>query len=164
MVQTWTNSDGLTLYYGTDKARVEPVGEFGDKGAPVRCTEIRFTYSDMPAVASNSVIISDKYSLPIGAKFSEVQIQTWTDMDSAGDAMTLNVGYVDLDGTSNADVDYFVVAATQTELNAGGTNTAGWIGAAADATPLTTAKYITWEVDTAAATAGAGVIRIFWTT
>lgn len=164
MVQTWTNNDGLTLYYGVDKARVEPVGEFADKGNPTRCTEIRYTYSDMPAVASNSVVISDKYSFPIGAKFSKVAIQTWVDMDSTSDDMTLNVGWVDLDGSSNADVDAFVVAATQTELNAGGENLSGWVGVAVDGSPLTTAKYLTWEVDAHAASAGEGVIRIFWTT
>lgn len=161
MVQTWTNSDGLTLYYGVDKARVEPVGEYRFNG-PVRCTEIKFTHADLPAVASNSVIISDKYALPLGAKIERVEISSWEDF--VGSGATLNVGYIDLDGASNIDVDAFVVEATITELNAGGTNVAGWVGVTVDAVPLVTAKYITWEVNTAAITDGSGVVRIYWTT
>lgn len=160
---SWTNNDGLSLKYGTSKAVAEPVGEFLMEG-PYRVTQIRFDYTDLPAVASNSVIITDKYSFPVGTKVAKVEIQSWTDLDSTSDDMTLNVGYVDLDGTSNADVDAFVVAATQAELIAGGTNVAGWVGTVVDGVPFTTAKYLTWEVDAHAASAGAGVINIYWTT
>ncbi len=158
---TRTNNDGLTLYYGTDKAAVEEVGEYRYNG-PVRCTEISFTHADLPAVASNSVIISDKYSLPIGAKIERVEITSSETF--VGSSSTLNVGWIDLDGTSNADVDAFVVAATIAELNAGGTNVAGWVGTPVEGDPLTTAKYLTWEVDTAAITDGTGKVRIYWTT
>lgn len=163
MAQTWTNSDGLTLRYGTSAGVQEPVGEYRFNG-PVRCTEIKFSYGDMPTVAQNSVIISDKYSFPVGAKFQSVEIQTWEDVDSTSDDITLNVGWIDMDGVSNPDVDAFVVAATQTELNAGGTNVAGWVGVAVDGAPTTTAKYVTWEVDAHAMSAGKGAIRIYWTT
>jgi hypothetical protein len=98
--------------------------------------------------------------LPIGALVESVEIWTHTDFDSAGDALTMNVGIIDADGTSNADVDYFVVAATQTELNTGGTNVAGWVGAAVGAVAETAPRLITWEINDADATAGKAVFRI----
>lgn len=160
---TWLNPDGLELKYGLDKVEAGLVGEFHYDG-PVRCIEIDFDYTDLPVVADNSVLIGDNYTLPIGALVERVEIQNYTDFDSAGDAMTLNVGWINTDRTNGVDVDAFVVAATQTELNAGGTNVTGWVGAevGATATPLTVAKLLTWEVDVAAATAGKGVIRIYY--
>lgn len=158
---SWLNNDGLKLYYGTDKTTPNPLGEYRYDG-PVRLVEIKFSYTDLPAVASNSVIIADNLTLPIGAIVERVEIFSSVDFDSAGDAMTLNVGWVDTDRTSNADVDAFVVAATQTELITGGTNVAGWVGAEVGGAALTTAKLLTWEVDTAAATAGEGAIRLYY--
>lgn len=52
-------------------------------------------------------------------------------------------------------------AATQTELNAGGTNTAGWVGALVG-TVLSEAKLLSWDTAGADATAGKTVIRIQW--
>lgn len=157
----WTNNDGLTLYYGTDKAAVEPVGEFRFNG-PVRCTEIRFASTNLPVVADNQKIISDKYSFPKGANIERVEITSWKTF--VGSSSTLNVGTIDLDETSNAVTNSLVDAATIAELNAGGTNVAGWVGSYVDNVPLTTAKYLTWEVDTAAITDGEGIVRVYWTT
>lgn len=152
------NADGLEIKYGLDRTEVSAIGEFRGWG-PVRVVEIEFDYTMLPAVADNSVIIGDNYTIPAGALIESVEIQNYTDWDSAGDAMTLNVGWIDQDRTSNTDVDAFVVAATQTELNTGGTNVAGWVGTPVG-TETATAKLLTWEVDAAAATAGEGVIRI----
>ena len=160
---TWTNADGLTLKYGVDRAEDGIQGEYRTAG-PKRCIELEFDYTQLPTVAQNSVVIGDNLRLPIGIFVEEVEIRAWTDFDSSGDTMTLNVGWVDLDGTSNVDVDAFVVAATQTELNTGGTNVAGWVGAevGTGTTVTTVPKLITWEVDSQAATAGRGVIRIWY--
>lgn len=158
---TWTNSDGLNLRFGTDKTKNNPLGEYRYNG-PVRCAEIKFSYTDLPLVADNSVVINNNTALPIGAVVERVEIFCSTDVDSSGDALTLNVGWVNLDGTNGVDVDAFVVAATQSELNTGGTNVAGWVGAEVGGAPLTVPKLITWEVDSAAATAGEGVIRLYY--
>jgi hypothetical protein len=158
---TWYNNDGLELKYGLDKVKNGLTGEFRYDG-PVNCIEIEFDYSRLPTVAQNSVLIGDNYTLPVGAKIERVEIQNFVNFDSAGDAMTLNVGWINTDRTNGVDVDAFVVAATQTELNTGGTNIAGWVGAEVGGVPLTVAKLLTWEVDTAAATAGSGVIRIYF--
>lgn len=161
MVQSWTN-DGLTQFYGTSKTLPARIGEYRNDG-PLHCAEITFGYADLPAVASNSVIISNSsFVLPIGSIVEYVDIFCDVDMDSTSDDMTLNVGWVDTDGTSNVDVDAFVVAATQTELNTGGRNIAGWVGAEVGGAKTTTAKLLTWEVDAHAASAGSGVIRLYY--
>ena len=157
---SWIN-DGLERKYGTEKTVPNVLGEYRTDG-PKRMYEIKFSYTDLPTVAQNSVVIRDNLTLPEGVLVEAVEIVCYTDFDSAGDAMTLNVGWIDTDRTNGVDVDAFVVAATQTELIAGGTNIAGWVGAEVNSTPTTSPKLLTWEVDTAAATAGEGAIRIYY--
>lgn len=154
------NADGLERKYGPAD-RTYLIGEYRYDG-PLHMVEIKFDYTDLPAVAENSVVIGDYYTLPKGSIVEKVEIFCDVDMDSAGDALTMNVGWIDTDRTSNADVDAFVVAATQTELNTGGSNVAGWVGAEVNGAKTTTAKLLTWEIDTAAATAGHGVIRLYY--
>lgn len=163
MTQTWTNADSLTLKFGVTKTEPALVGQYRHDGAK-NLIEINLDYSRMPAVASNSVVFDRNLVLPIGSIVETVEIINSTAFASSGSAMTLNIGWIDLDETSNVDVDAFVVAATQTELNDGGTNIAGWVGAEVLGSPTTTAKYLTWEVDAAAATAGVGVCRIYYST
>lgn len=161
MAQTWTNDDGLTLKFGTAKTELASLGHYRHDG-PTNVIEVSLDYRQMPAVASNSVVIDRTLVLPIGSVIEKVEIINSTPFTSSGSSMTLNVGWIDLDETSNADVDAFVVAATQTELNDGGTNISGWVGAEVLGSPTTTAKLITWEVDSQAATAGEGVCRIYY--
>jgi hypothetical protein len=163
MANIWTNKDGLKVAFGKDQAPKQLVGEFHNDG-PLHCAAITFDYTDMPAVASNSVVIdaTDNFVLPKGSIVEKVEIFCDVDIDSTSDDLTLNVGWVDLDGTSNADVDAFVVAATQTELNTGGTNVSGWVGAEVGGNKTTAPKLLTWEVDNHAATAGSGTIRLYY--
>lgn len=161
MTQTWNNNDGLMLKFGTAKTELASLGAYHNDG-PKNCMEIVLDYAQMPAVASNSVVIDPTYVLPKGSIVERVEIINRVAFTSSGSSMTLNIGWVDLDGTSNVDVDAFVVAATQTELNDGGADLAGWIGAEVLGAPTTTAKLLTWEVDSQAATAGSGVVRLYY--
>jgi hypothetical protein len=163
MAQTWTNADSLTLKFGVAKTEAGLAGHYRHDGAK-NLIEINLDYTRMPAVASNSVVIDRAIVLPIGSIVESVEIINSSAFTSSGSSMTLNVGWVDLDETSNIDVDAFVIAATQTELNDGGTNVAGWVGAEVLGAPTTTAKYLTYEVDSQAATAGAGVVRLYYST
>lgn len=156
---SWVNDDGLERKFGTELADRALIGEYRNDG-PSHITEIAFTYADLPAVASNSVIIDDDYTLPAGAFIESVEI--WCPVDTvSGGGGTLNVGMIDTDRSSNADVDAFVVAATAAELITGGSNITGWVGALVNDV-LPRDVLLTWEVDTAAYTAGEGVIRIKW--
>lgn len=156
---SWLNNDGLELKFGPEKTELNVLGEYRYDG-PKRVLEIKFTYADLPAVADNSVLIRDNLSLPIGAIVEEVEI--FCNVDFAMGAGTLNVGWIDTDRTNGVDVDAFVVEATQAELIAGGSNVAGWVGAGVGAAALTAPKLLTWEVNTAAVTAGEGYIRLYY--
>lgn len=161
MAQTWTNADGLTLEFGVEKTKSSLVGHYRHDGA-LNVIEIDLDYSRMPAVASADEIIDRTVVLPIGSVVEKVEMVNSTAFDSAGDAMTLCVGWIDVDETTALDTDAFVVDATQTELNDGGTSIAGWVGAEVLGAPTTTAKFLTWEVNTAAATAGRGKLRLYY--
>lgn len=164
----WNSPDGDTRLYGTDKAIVTVGGEF-NVDTSKKFVELKFDSTrlleDFPAEVADDageVILSQRYALPIGALIEGVEIVTYTDWDSAGDAFVFNLGTIDMDGTSNGDHDSLIDAATQTEMNTGGLNIAGWVGALVNATPLTTAKLLTWEVNGAESTAGESIIRIFY--
>jgi hypothetical protein len=161
MAQTWTNADSLTLEYGIEKTKSSLVGHYRHDG-PKNVIEIDLDYTRLPLVAANSVVVDRTVVLPIGSVVEAVEIINSTVFNSSGDTETLNIGWVDLDETSNVDVDAFVVAATQTELNDGGTNIAGWVGAEVLGVPTTTAKFLTWEVNAEQPTAGRGKVRLYY--
>lgn len=157
----WVNDDGLVIKTGVAEAELANVAGYTTDG-PLRMTEIVLNYEDMPAVADGVTVINDNVKIPKGAIISEVKINVpSTAFDSAADGMILQIGTIDTDRTSNGDTDALVAAATQTELNAGGTNVAGWLGAGAN-TALASAKLLTWEQDTAAATAGLTTVEVYW--
>lgn len=155
----WTNSDGLYVRFGTERAEKAKVAEYTTDG-PKRFTELHVVSGDYPLIADGAVIQSQEVKLPAGAWVEAVEIVATTDVVSA--TGTVNVGIVDaVDGTSNPDVDYFVVAATAAELNTGGTNVAGWVGTGVDAA-LARTSFITLEVDTDEVDSGEFVVRIYW--
>lgn len=157
----WVNNDGLVIKTGVAEAELANVAGYTTDG-PLRMTEIVLNYEDMPAVDDGVTIINDNVKIPKGAVISEVKInKPLTAFDSAADGMILQIGTIDADRTSNGDTAALVAAATQTELNAGGTNVAGWVGAGVNKL-LTSAKLLTWEQDTAVATDGLTTIEVYW--
>ena len=159
----WHNSDGLTVKFGTEEGTARNIGAYSMSG-PVHWVEILVDHSELPLVAGGSTILNDNFKLPIGALVEEVEVRVPTE-DFVGSGATFNVGTIDADRSSNADVDYLVQEATIAELNAGGTNVAGMAGGgfnAAPRVPLTTSKLLTWEVNSAEITAGKTVIRVKW--
>lgn len=165
---TWTNSDGLYLEFGTDKTTPVLAGEYRSDGSR-RWIELKFSSADLltyfpgeVADDAGELVITDKVALPVGATVEEVEVFTYTDWDSAGDAFIINLGTIDLDRSSNGDHDSLIDAMTQTEANTGGSNVAGWVGTLVGGAELTTAKLLTWEVNGAESTAGESVIRIYY--
>ena len=156
---SWVNNDGLELKFGTAKAADKIIGEYHFDG-PTHMVELAFDYTDLPVYTASDTLIRDNFTLPVGAYIESVEIQCSTDMDSSGDALTFDLGTIDTDRSSNGDGNSLIDAATQTEMNTGGTNVAGWVGVLIGGAALTTAKLLTWNTDTATATAGKGKIRI----
>lgn len=151
---TWVNDDGLAIDFGVDEGEKGNVAGFRTNGQ-LREVEVLLRFGDLPAVADGVVILSDKYALPAGAFIESVKLNipstTW---DSTSDTATWNLGTIDADDrTSNGVTGALIVDATQTEMNAGGTNVAGWVGSQVG-TVLSQAKLLTVEINTNAVTAG----------
>lgn len=159
---TWTNDDGLTIKSGVTEAVNSKVGEFNNYGGK-HVLELDLRFENLPAVADNSVTVSDSFRIPAGAFIEAVEIVSV--IDFVGSGATLNVGITDADGgTTIQDVDALVVEATIGELNVANTdlsiNASGWVGTRVRGVPLEEAVLLTWEVNTAAITAGKGYIRV----
>lgn len=160
----WHNSDNLTVKFGTEESTFRNIGSYNFDG-PMHFVEVLVDVSELPAVASNSTILNDSFLLPIGAVIEHVEVRVPTTAFASSGSGTFNLGLIDADRSSNADVDYLVQEITVAEWNAGGTDIAGWAGGGFAASPrvaLTTAKLLTWEVNTAVYQTGVTVIRIYW--
>lgn len=156
----WSNSDGLYVRFGTERTEKAKVAEYTTDG-PGRLVELHVPAGDYPLIAAGAVIQSREVVLPKGAVVESVEILSTTDVVSA--TGVVNVGTVDADdGTSNADVDGLVVAATATEINAGGTNVAGWVGAHVSGAAFTQSKFLTLEVDTDEVDSGEFTVRVVY--
>ncbi len=157
---TWVNADGLEVKFGLDEAIHGNLGSYSKLG-PVHEEELLIKFDELPAVASNSVIVSRSFLLPKGAFIESVEFLK-PSTTFVGGTVTFDVGIVDAsDGTSNADPNALVDAMTLAEINAGGSNIAGWAGVAVGAV-LARTSMVTWEQNTAAYTAGETSVRIKW--
>lgn len=167
----WHNDDGLTVKFGLEEAVPRNIGAYNLLG-PLHWVEILVDWSELPVVADGSVILNDSFKIPSGVIIEETEIRTPTEAFVSGGGGTFNLGIIDADRTSNADVDFLVQEATVAELNTGGRYRMGladpgWGGGGAYAQPRvpltgTTGKLLTWEVNTGAFTAGTTVIRVWW--
>lgn len=160
---TWTNPDKLVVKFGTEESTLSNISADTGENA-FRFVEIIANWADLPAVASNGVIIDSAFVLDSGVLIEGVSIKKSVDFDSTSDDMTLSIGCVDVDGTSNYTKAAFVDAATQVELNTladGIENYSGWVGSLVGTVTTKKLKFM-WEVDAHAAIAGQAVIRIKW--
>jgi hypothetical protein len=160
---TWLNDDDLMIKFGIEEATLRNIGAYCMYG-PVQWVEILVDHSELPLNAASDVtILNDNFKIPAGAFIESVTIRVPDEaFDSAGDALVFTLGAVNADRSLSDDTPLgFVDSATQTELNAGGTNTAGWVGSLVG-TVLSEAKLLSWDTTTADATAGTTVIRIEW--
>lgn len=164
---TWINADGLELKFGTDRAKLDPVGEHKFDG-PRRLVEIQLNTTTAPTVADGLKVISEGVVLPRGAVVESVEIFAHVDVTSDNSNSALvDVGIMDLDRSTSDDAPQALVnAATLTEINTGGTNVVGWAGSTIGGAALTEPKLLTWSVaangGATRLTAGSAVIRIFY--
>lgn len=156
----WHNDDGLVVRFGTERATKAKVAEYTTDG-PRRFIEILLNQNTISVDADGETIVSEEVKLPNGAHIEEVEIVTTEDWDSSGDGFIFDLGLIDVDRSSNNDVDDLIDAATQTEMNTGGSNVAGWVGAAVGAT-LTKNQLLLMEVTVADSTAGESVVRVYY--
>lgn len=158
---TWTNNDGLTIYYGKDEGKVGNGGEYESDGL-YREVEIKLALTSLTNTAAvvSRVIIPDTYVL------GKVEVIADTAATSGGSA-TLNVGFRRVVLGTAVDTTGAVAALPLANINvngelnridAGTTYAGALVGNVVSATDTT---YITAHYGTAAFTAGVVRLRLF---
>lgn len=159
---TWTNNDGLKIFYGTDEGAAGKAGHLANTDGNKHLVEVR-----IPAMTaltdSTQNILDDFVVIPKNARIEYVEILTTTAVTSGGSAV-LDLGLQRLDRSTELDYDGLLADAPLADYNALGEikrYQVGVTGAGAlMGTVLTNPGYLVATYDTAAFTAGAITIRI----
>lgn len=164
MAQTWLNSDGLYIKFGQTEATRTNGGSYEDRHyGSVQIFEIEFDLTGITATAG-ATILADNVVIPKNAQIEFAELLMEVAATSGGSA-ALNVGLCRLDRSTEIDFDGIIAAGALATHNAigskvvytkGSTAAGALIGQSVGSNPgLVVADY-----DTAAYTAGRGVLRI----
>jgi len=160
---TWMNSDGLFVKLGVDEGTVGKAGEFAEGSAGAHVIEINLP--DLTALGTAAAIFDDNCIVPSGYRLIRAQLITKTAVTSGGSAV-LNVGLIRRDRTTEIDYDGIFAAVPIANFNAAGETvdlTQGVATAGAlFGTELANSGYLTADYDTAAFTAGAIKIKVWF--
>jgi|JI91814BRNA_FD_contig_31_5853560_length_1168_multi_4_in_0_out_0_2 hypothetical protein len=113
MVQSWTNSDGLYIKYGPDKATAKKAGEFVKTG-DVREVFLTLTLSEL---TETETILDDTCFLPAGARIQEIETVTHT---AAATGVAVDLGLIRMDRSTELDYDGLLAAIPTASMNAAG--------------------------------------------
>jgi len=157
---TWLNSDGLLVKFGTSEGvSEERAGEYKTYG-PLREVEVEIEMTELPD--ADPFILNDVVVIPKNAQIEE--IETVVEVACTGATATLDFGLVRLDRTTELDYDGLLANAVLTTLDAVGEKTVYRVGTATAGalvgTILANAGRLTASWDTAAFTAGRVVLRV----
>ena len=159
---TWTNSDGLKIFYGQSEGTAGTAGFYEDAIGNVQVVEVR-----IPAMTaltdSTQNILDDFVVIPKNARIEWVDIITTTAVTSGGSAV-LDLGLIRLDRSTELDYDGLLADAPLADYNSLGETKHYMVGVtgagALMGTVLANPGYLVATYDTAAFTAGAITIRI----
>lgn len=158
----WYNSDGLYVKFGTEEATAGRAGEYLMAG-PQQLIEL--VIDPMTGLGSSASVQERNLTIPKNARIEKVELITTTAATSGGSA-TLSVGTIDTNYTSNAADGGLINAAALTTHDAAGETTVLTAGATGAGTLIGTTlaanKVITAKYGTAAYTAGAVRVRIYY--
>ena len=158
----WYNSDGLYVKFGTEVGTAGKAGSYEYDG-PLRLVELDLT--DLSLLTTTGVIQDYNTILPKNAFIEKVDIICTTAVTSGGSA-TLDIGLISTDTTSAYDDDGLIAALAIASFNATGegvslsvnsTSAGALIG-----TVLASNGYLVASYNTAAFTAGACKVRIWY--
>ena len=159
----WYNSDGLYIKFGTEEATVGTAGEYLTTG-PQQMIEL--TISALTALTTTGVIQDYNVVVPKNARIEKVEVITTTDVTSGGSA-TLDIGLIRTDTSTAYDDDGLVAALAIASFNSAGETASLTVGStsagALIGTTLANNGYLVASYNTAAFTAGAVKIRIYYT-
>ncbi len=159
---TWTNNDGLKIFYGVDEGAAGKAGEVSTTDGNKHLVEIR-----IPAMTaltdSTQNILDDFVVIPKNARIEYVDIMTTTAVTSGGSAV-LDLGLQRLDRTTELDYDGLLADAPIADYNLAGETKRYQVGVtgagALVGTVLANPGYLVATYDTAAFTAGAITVRL----
>src|SRR3990167_8296456 len=163
MTNTWLNGDGLFIKYGTTEGAVGKGGQISDMG-PYRILEFTVRYADV--ASATATILDDNIFIPDNSFIAKVEVVTTTAWDSGGDAFVFNLGTVAYDRTTEVDYNGLIAALPQGSMDPAGewevidvehTYKGAQVG-----TVIAQPTYVTVDYDTAAPTAGASKVRIYF--
>lgn len=171
MANTWTggvNDDGLRVLFDNEESTPGSGGKVVTFG-PEQMVEIYWTAVDFTtATDTASKILDYNTYVPDNSRISRVDVVCVTAVDSAADNTVLNFGLVKaIDGTV-IDYDGLVNSLPQASLDPAGERfTADYsghntYGGALLGTTITDAAKVTVYYETAAPTAGAGYLRVYY--
>lgn len=161
-MSTWTNADGLTIYYGASEAVPATGGEYESDGL-WREVEVKI---DLTTLTSTAGTVVSRVQIPFGYVLGRVEVIADTAATSGGSA-TLDVGFKKMTAGTENDYNGAVAALPLASINvdgelnrldAGVTYAGALVGKVveADEVSLVTANY-----NTAAFTAGVARVRFF---
>lgn len=157
---SWKNSDGLYLEFGTTKQAVDVAGEYKTYG-DFREINIRL---DLTTLTSTPAIISQNLKFPTGCRIAQVTVIT--DTAATGTGATLDLGLQAEDRSTEIDYNGLIAALPLTSMDAVGETSAITVGSTGAGALLGTSTssvgYLTANYNTAAFTAGAVDIRVFY--
>lgn len=158
---SWYNNDGLYVKYGAAEVTVQNGGEYCSPGG-LRWSELKI--ADMTTLGTSAAIKSDGLVIPANAFIEKVVVVV--DVACTGVGATLNLGLSRTDRTTELDYDGFVVAGAVATLAAAGNIVEYVQGSTAHGaligTALANSGLVTADYDTAAFTAGAITIRLYY--
>lgn len=161
----WTNSDGLYLEFGTSKPAVDVAGEYSTLGD---FREVNIRIDDLTTLTAAAAIISQNFRFPKGCRIARVDVIS--DVAATGTNAVLNLGLIQEDRTTamsgTTPAQAFIAALPVTSFDSVGETTSLTVGSTYAGsflgTSTTEVGYLTADYDTAAFTAGALNIRIFY--
>jgi hypothetical protein len=153
---SWTNADGITVYFGPEEVNTQVGGEFRDRTGNNRITEYKITGTALNAFGT-ATLLNRSVDIPVGEVIERVELYVDTAFTSGGSA-TLIVGTYRADGTTVIDADGFIASTAVASLTDGATI----VGAGAQiGTTMAYKSRVAATVGTADFTAGEGRLRVF---
>lgn len=162
----WNNSDGLIVKFHRELGTVTKAGEFGTVADGDQHV-VEMSLNPLTALTTTAGTVQDQHVIiPANARIEKVEIITVTAATSGG-AATLDFGLQRLDRTTELDYDGLIAAAALTTIDTIGETTVltkGSTGAGAlvGTTIGSNAGVLVARYNTAAFTAGALKIKVYW--
>jgi hypothetical protein len=155
---SYTNADGLTMRFGTEKAKVAQVGTPRPAGS-FKQIVATISYDKLEAFGTVTLLDELRASIiPVGAIITSSRLDTITAFTSGGSA-TLDIGIYKTDGTTAIDADGIDAAIAKTAIDAVGEKVVN-DGALVNGAALTFDGILTATVGTANFTAGKALLTI----